>query len=141
MRLHSRKHFLLGLVCLLPIIHEYKNFDGAKSVVWITFFVVMGVRSIRTAFSRELLEEEKILAERERRVLRRMGPLWKIPILVLLAPIIVGAAAFSLLWPSEWANVLLLIGMIASFALAIWFRVRRDELMKQEKEKDEENKS
>ena len=141
MMLHSKKHFLLGVVCLLPIIHECRTFDGAKSLVWIVFFGYMMVRCIMTAFSKAMLTEENTLVEREQRVLAQMGPLWKIPILVILAPILVGAVAFSLLWPSEWANVLLFLGMMGSPAVGIWFRVRYDTLMEQEKQKDEENKS
>lgn len=138
MKLYSRKHFILGLICGLLIIFEGKHYDGAKSVIWIAFFTIQGFRCIYAAFSKQTLEQEEVLAVREKRVLEKMGPLWKIPMLVVGAPILAGAAAFSLLWPSDIGGILLFVGMIASLAAAIWFRVRYNELMEQEERKEEQ---
>lgn len=138
MKLYSRKHFILGLICGLVIIFEGKHYDGAKSIIWIAFFTVTGLRCICAAFSKQALEREEILAVREKRVLQKMGPIWKVPVLVMLAPILAGAVAFSLLWPSSISGVMLFAGMVGALAAAVWFRVRYNELMEQEKQKEEQ---
>lgn len=53
MKLQNRISFLLGMVCILPIINECKNFEGVRSVVWIGFFLYMMLRCFATAFKKE----------------------------------------------------------------------------------------
>lgn len=141
MKLYSRKNLILGLICCLCIIFEYKHFDGGKSVLWIAFFAYTGFRCIRASFSKEAYEQEEELTEREKRVMEQMGPLWRIPALVILAPPLAGAVVFSLVWPSSWGNVALFLGLIGAIALGIRFRMRYNELMEQEKQTDEHTKS
>ena len=143
MRLYSRKHFLLAMVCILPIIRECKNYDGAMSLLWIGFFGYMMVRCIITSFSKELVEKDEANAELDRRVRQMLfGPLWKVPpILFMLAPIFVGAILFSVLWPSEWAGIVLFFGMVGSVVLALWFNVKYRDLMEREQQNNEDAKS
>lgn len=133
MRLYSIKHLLLALVCVLPIIKELTSYDGVTSLIWIAFFGCMIYRCVVTAFSEELVEKDELEAERDRKVRRKMyGNLWRVPpILFMLMPIMVGAAAFSLLWPSVWAGVLLFLGIVGSVAYALRFNVKYRRLMEQ----------
>lgn len=139
MRLYSRKCFLLAMVCILPIIRECKSYDGAKSLVWIGFFGYMMIRCMMTAFSKELAELDEANAEKDRRVRQKLfGPLWRVPpVLFMLAPIVAGALVFSVLWPSEWAGVLLFLGMVVSLVFTIWFGMKYRDLMEQEEQNDE----
>lgn len=141
MKLYSRKNLILGLVCCLLVIFEYKHFDSEKSVVWMAFFGYMAIRNIHTAFNAEASAKEEASMEREKRVLAQLGPFWRFPAMVILAPTLLGAAAFGLMWPSRWGNGALFLGLMGSVALGIRFRMRYNELMEREKHNDEETKS
>ena len=143
MKLYSRKHFLLAMVCILPIIHECKDFEGAKSVLWAGFFLYMMIRCIMTAFSAEMVEQDKKNAHIDRKVRKRIfGPLWRIPpIVFMLAPLLIGAFAFSLLWPSDWANLLMFLGMAGSWIFTVWFNVRYRNVRELEEKNEQEEKA
>ncbi|MBQ5672403.1 MAG: hypothetical protein IIV43_08645 [Oscillospiraceae bacterium] len=49
MKLQNRICFLLGMVCIFPIINECKNFEGTKSALWVGFFLYMMIRCFVTA--------------------------------------------------------------------------------------------
>lgn len=53
MKLQNRICFLLGMVCILPIINECKNFERTKSALWVGFFLYMMIRCFVTAFKKE----------------------------------------------------------------------------------------
>ena len=143
MKLYSRKHFLLGLVCILPIINELRNFEGAKSVLWAGFFLYMMIRCFMTAFSAEMVEQYEKNAHIDRKVRKRMfGPLWRVPpIVFMLAPLLIGAFAFSILWPSGWANFLLFLGMAGSLIFTLWSNVRYRDLRDVEEKNEQEEKA
>ena len=56
MKIYGRKQFLLGFVCGLLALFEYKHYAGATSVIWIVFFLYLGVRLIWTACFKDLRE-------------------------------------------------------------------------------------
>lgn len=141
MKLYSRKNLILGLVCCLLIIFEYKHFDASRSVVWMAFFGFMAFRLIRAAFNKDAYEQEEAESEREKKVTRKLGPLWRFPALVILTPPLAGVGIYALVWPSQLGAVALLFGLIGAAALGIRFRMRYNELMEQEKRNDEETKS
>ena len=53
MKLQNRMCFLMGMVCILPIINECKHFDGVRSALWVGFFLYMMLRCFVTAFKKE----------------------------------------------------------------------------------------
>lgn len=53
MKIYHKTCFFLGVVCVMPIIHECKNFEGIKSVIWTGFFLYMMICCFVTAFSEE----------------------------------------------------------------------------------------
>lgn len=142
MKLYSRKHFLLGMVCILPVIYEFKHYTGGESVIWIGFFLYLMVRCIMTAFSAERLEQDEANAQRDRKIRKMLlGPIWWIPpVLLMLAPMLAGAVIFAL-WPSELSGVVIFIGIVAAVAFTLWYNVRYRELIQKESDHDEEQKS
>lgn len=143
MKLYSRKHFILGLICGLVIIFEGKHYDGAKSVIWIAFFAIQGFRCICAAFSKQALEREEAIRVRDRKVRRQlMGPFGAFAEYIALALCFGGVGLYALLWPSDWGGILLFICFVAATIFGIWFNARYRELMKQEEqENNEETKS
>lgn len=59
MKINRRKDFILGLICGLIVIFEWKHFDGAKSVLWIGFFLYMMIRAIWSSFLPKAAEREE----------------------------------------------------------------------------------
>lgn len=137
MKLYSRKNLILGLVCCLLVIFEYRHFDASKSIVWMAFFGFMAFRLIRAAFNKEAYEQEEEAMEREKRIKEQMGILWRFPALVILAPPLLGAVVYALVWPSQLGAVALFLGLAGSVALGVLYRRRYNELMEQEKQKEE----
>lgn len=59
MKLYNRKYVLLALIYGLPVIYEWKHFSGARSVVWMGFFLYMGLRCLSAAFSEKRADPER----------------------------------------------------------------------------------
>ena len=59
MRITSKPRFLLGAVCILPIIHECRNYGGTTSALWVGFFLYMMLRCFYGAFRKNENENEK----------------------------------------------------------------------------------
>ena len=143
MKIYSRKNFILGLICGLIVIYEWKHFDGATSVLWIGFFLYLMLRAIVSSLSKEACEREEAMAERDRIVRRQLlGPFGAFAEYIVLALCFGGVGIYALLWPSDWGGILLFLCFVAATIFGIWFNARYWELMKrEEQENNEETKS
>ena len=139
MKLYSRKHFILGLICGLIVIYEWKHFDGATSVLWMGFFLYLMLRAIVSSLSKEACEREEAMAERDRNVrCQLLGPFGAFAEYIALALCFGGVGIYALLWPSDWGSILLFICFVAATIFAVWFNARYRELMKQEEQENNE---
>ena len=56
MKIYDIKSFLVSVIAILAAGYELFRFDGAKSVVWIFFFLYMGIRLLCSSLSSEAKE-------------------------------------------------------------------------------------
>ena len=142
MKIYDVKSFITALIALGAAAFELFRFDGAKSAVWIFFFLYMGIRLIRSSLSEEataMQEEMEELDEKVRREL--MGPLWKFPEHIALGLCLLGTVLYAMLWRSDWGGILLFVCFAAAMMFALWFNVKYRTLMEREQQNDENTKS
>ena len=53
MKIYDMKGFLVALMALAMAAIELFRFDGAKSAVWIFFFLYMGIRLLRSSMKEQ----------------------------------------------------------------------------------------
>ena len=142
MKIYDIKSFLVALIALGAAVFELFRFDGAKSAVWIFFFLYTGIRLLRSSLSEvETAKQEELeaLDEKVRREL--LGPLWRFPVEIALGLCFMGGGLYGLLWRSDWGGVLLFVCFAAAMVFTLWFNVKYRTLMEREQENQDDTKT
>ena len=93
MKIYDVKSFITALIALGAATFELFRFDGAKSAVWIFFFLYTGIRLLRSSLSEEETAKQEELERMDEKVRRELlGPLWKYPETIALGLCFVGGA-------------------------------------------------
>ena len=140
MKIYDIKSFLVALIALGAAVFELFRFDGAKSAVWIFFFLYTGIRLLRSSLSEvETAKQEELeaLDEKVRREL--MGPLWRFPEYIALGLCLIGVVLYAVLWRSDWGGILLFVCFAAAMVFALWFNVKYRTLIEREQKNDEKS--
>ena len=142
MKIYDVKSFITALIALGAATFELFRFDGAKSVVWVFFFLYMGIRLLRSSLSEEETAKQEELEALDEKVRRELlGPLWKFPETIALGLCFVGVILYAVLWRSDWGGILLFVCFAAAMIFALWFNVKYRDLMEREQDNNENAKS
>lgn len=141
MKIYDIKSFLVALIAFGAAAFELFRFDGAKSAVWIFFFLYMGIRLLRSSLSEEATAMQAELEERDEKVRRElMGPLWRFPEYIALGLCLVGVVLYGVLWRSDWGGILLFVCFAAAMIFALWFNVKYRTMMEREQQNQDDTK-